>query len=391
MAAPALLPAPDAIRVSLLIHAAWMLAGAYRLARAALGVGRLPALIAAALFAFGGYMGGRVEQINQYQGLAWLPWVFWLAHMLPDHPRRYAPVLAMCWALQVFTGHTQTVFITAVGVGLCALLSPGRGRRLLWLALSGAGALVLALPQLIPTAELTAVSNRGRGLNPNEATAFSFNPFLAARGLLPAYDRPLFAEYIAYPGVIALGLALVGLAARQRTALIWGTLALIGLLFAFGQYNPLYWQMAGLPGFNLFRVPARWLVLFALGTAMLAGLGLDALLRGQRMTWRLPALLFVVIGGLALAAFAAAVAAAAAMVAGWRCRADGAQPGASAVLAADAGDGGRLGRGADRVRCDVRAAADAPSCLRAGCGGPDRAAAGSRRAALQSSDSARYL
>jgi hypothetical protein len=32
-----------------------------------------------------------------------------------------------------------------------------------------------------------------------------------------------------------------------------------------------------LPGFNLFRAPARWLVLFALGAALLAGFGLDAL------------------------------------------------------------------------------------------------------------------
>ncbi|MCC6616538.1 MAG: YfhO family protein [Anaerolineae bacterium] len=283
---------PDGIRISLLLHIAWMAAGAYMLARAALGIDRLPALLAAVIFTFGGYMGGRVEQINQLQGLAWLPWLFWLTHRLDSRPARYAPLLAGALALQFFTGHTQTVFIGGVGMGLYILMLPHRWRRLLWFALAGVGALVLALPQLIPTFELTSVSNRRGGLNQNEATAFSFNPFLAARALLPNYDQPIFAEYITYPGIVALGLALLGLLSlpqeRARTRLRafvrapqfpWLVLALIGLLFAFGQYSPVYWQLAALPGFNLFRVPARWLVLFALGGAMLAGLGLQALSR----------------------------------------------------------------------------------------------------------------
>jgi len=281
---------PDGIRVSLLLHIAWMAAGAYMLARSALGIDRLPALLAAVVFTFGGYMGGRVEQINQLQGLAWLPWLFWLVHRLDSRPARYIPLLAGALALQFFTGHTQTVFIGGVGMGLYTLMLPHRWRRLLWFALASVGALVLALPQLVPTLELTEVSNRRGGLNQNEATAFSFNPFLAARALLPNYDQPIFAEYIAYPGIVGLGLALLGLLSlpqkRARTWLSafvrapqfpWFVLALIGLLFAFGQYSPVYWQLAALPGFNLFRVPARWLVLLALGGAMLAGLGLQAL------------------------------------------------------------------------------------------------------------------
>ncbi|HRF49984.1 MAG TPA: hypothetical protein PLC98_20300, partial [Anaerolineales bacterium] len=36
-----------------------------------------------------------------------------------------------------------------------------------------------------------------------------------------------------------------------------------------------YAGLAFAPPFNLFRVPARWLALFAFGVALLAGLGLD--------------------------------------------------------------------------------------------------------------------
>jgi hypothetical protein len=51
----------------------------------------------------------------------------------------------------------------------------------------------------------------------------------------------------------------------------------LGLALALGMYNPLYWALASLPGFNLFRVPARWLALFGLGAALLAGLGVQSL------------------------------------------------------------------------------------------------------------------
>jgi hypothetical protein len=52
----------------------------------------------------------------------------------------------------------------------------------------------------------------------------------------------------------------------------------LGLFLALGLYNPLYWVLYKVvPGFALFRVPARWLFLYAFGTAMLSGLGLQRL------------------------------------------------------------------------------------------------------------------
>ena len=58
-------------------------------------------------------------------------------------------------------------------------------------------------------------------------------------------------------------------------AIVW---IIAAFLLAFGVFNPLNWLLAQLPGFNLFRVPARWLVLYALGIALLAGSGWQILL-----------------------------------------------------------------------------------------------------------------
>jgi hypothetical protein len=289
------LSAPDGVRVSILLHVFWAALGVYRLARATLGVTRPAALIGAVLFALGGYVGAHVEQINQLQGLAWMPWLFWLLARALERPLRFIPWLAVALALQFFTGHTQTVFITGLGLALYTLLTrPLRG--LIALAFAGGLAFALASPQLIPTFELTQVSNRSGGMTPNQATAFSFSPFVAGRGLLPSYDSLIFGEYVAYLGVIGLGLAVLGVFFPSPQPLshtrgergflshkvVWLVVALVGLALAFGLYNPLYWTLASLPGFNLFRVPARWLALFALGAAMLASLGAQYWLNGQR-------------------------------------------------------------------------------------------------------------
>jgi hypothetical protein len=276
---------PDGVRISILLHVAWAGVGTYALARRALGVGRLAALTSALIFAFSGYVGAHVEQINQLQGLAWLPWLLYLFDRALKRPPPNALLLAMALALQFFTGHTQTVFISGVALALYALCNrPVRG--ILTLAGAGVITLVLALPQLLPTLELASVSNRRGGLNINQATAFSFSPFVTGRGLLPSYDALIFGEYVGYPGVIGLGLAIVGALAgwtRRRIRLplspraTWLIMALVGLALAYGLYNPLYWLIGTLPGFNLFRVPARWLALFALGTAMLAGLGIESI------------------------------------------------------------------------------------------------------------------
>ena len=163
---------PDGIRVSILLHVAWAAIGTYLLAKRTLGVGRSAALTAAVIFAFGGHVGAHVKQINQLQGLAWLPWLIYLFDRALSRPISGTILLGIGLALQFFTGHTQTVFITGVALAIYALCTrPVRG--LITLALAGVIALIFAVPQLIPTLELTELSNRRGGLNVNQATAFS--------------------------------------------------------------------------------------------------------------------------------------------------------------------------------------------------------------------------
>ncbi len=322
-----LLPVPYAVSGSILLHLWIALWGTWRLA-GRLGMSPPARILASAAFGLGGYLTAQIEHINQLQGLAWLPWLLWVgAGVARDRNWRPGLVLfGIFLALQILAGHLQTVFIS--GVGLAAWLAvwslsgrrveetpanhPGTGRS--WrpliqavgvLAAGGALGLLLAGVQLLPTLELTGLSSRAGGLSSNEVLSFSWHPFLIPRSLLPGYGQNLFTEYVAWLPLTVLFFAGLGLVAGRRPA-VHGSLLLagMGLFLALGRFNGLYLLLANLPGFNLFRVPARWLVLYALGISLLAGQGLDAagrlgdgpgpVNRGRRLVWAmLPAVALI--------------------------------------------------------------------------------------------------
>ena len=310
-----LLPTPYAVSASIIIHitiAGW---GAYLAGRRAMGLGRLASGLTAVLFALGGYLTAQVEHVNQVQGLAWLPW--FLVVLAPGGPIGWRPALrraaaiALLFTLQLLAGHTQTAFISGVAIGVWTLAIGNWQlaivncqRRWLPLLLAVPLALLLAGVQLLPTLELTGLSARQGGLPVNEVLSFSWHPLLISRSLLPTYGQSLFSEYVAFLPLTGLVLAIIGAwgwrqAPATRAALL---LALLGLFLALGLFNPLYWLLARLPGFDLFRVPARWLVLYALGASLLAGVGLERL---RRYPFTVPRSPFIVLSLLMLWSVAA--------------------------------------------------------------------------------------
>lgn len=326
------LDTPSAIKAAIIFHVAWAAIGMVLFSRRTLSLSVLGATLAGAVLALSGYLTAQVEHINQLQGLAWLPWLFWLWDELIARKRRKVLLwLGAALAMQLLAGHSQSAFISGVGLGAWALwhaitctprpptdeqeeskplisrlaqpyqsficvicgLNPEENKKhllklrlQLWpvgaMALAALLALGMAAVQILPTLELARLSNRGGGLPFDEALSFSLRPWLAGRALLPSYSStPLFSEYVGYVGITALLLGLLGAWAgrRNRKSLALVMLAGLGLFLAMGAYNPVYWALVKVvPGFNLFRAPARWMVLWAFGAAGLAGTGLDALL-----------------------------------------------------------------------------------------------------------------
>ncbi len=330
------MPAEQAVSWNIALHLCLAGLGMYALAQRGMGLTRPAALASGLAFGLGGYLGAQAEHLNQLQALAWLPWqILCLFVLRRGTALRTTVALAALITLQVLAGHTQSLYICLVALGLTAIalaLTPNNAQRTgaasrvgsaIWLfaTLGAASLLAVALSgaQLIPTLELAAHSARSGGLPYNEVGSFSWRPWVIARALMPTYGDPLFAEYVVYFGAAGLALAVLGALAGLQSA--WrGTptetparlsrgvasalvLTVAGFVLALGIATPLFgilYQFA--PGFNLFRAQARWLVLLAIGVSMLVGLGMQALAEGVSrrlsMSWLLSWCALVAMGAL---------------------------------------------------------------------------------------------
>jgi len=320
------LPAPQLVSASIVLHV--FLAGAftYAFARRALHLAPFASFGSAICFAFGGFLGAQVEHVNQLNVSVWLPLLLlcldelWqTARLYPGEADSLQSVMSGSWrrrlragllagvivALQLLAGHTQATYIVLFAAGLYAILVPIvsgliRGQLHEWrtllqavvlrlVLLAGVAALgsVLSAAQLLPTLELSALSYRSGGLPYREAASFSLRPQLLLQSLLPPYALDLsqvfgasFSEYVAYAGMVPMLLTIAGWAwGRRAHRHVFGLLALAGLFLALGIFNPVYYVLYRVvPGFALFRAPARWMLLCSFGVSVLAGYGIETVL-----------------------------------------------------------------------------------------------------------------
>ncbi|HLG71631.1 MAG TPA: YfhO family protein [Chloroflexota bacterium] len=297
---------PTAYTWSVVLHSFLGALFAYLFARQSLRTERIPALIGALAFAFGGFLGGQMGHLNQLSAAVWLPALL-LCWDKAVSGRRLGYVLlaALAVAMQFLAGHSQETYYMLVTLGLYAVYTTLVSARrqgwaviplnaLAFVVIGGLGA-ALAATQLVPTSELTSWSIRANGLAYGEATAFSLKATMLLNALLPPFGNramllePGGSEYLGYAGITAILLALAGLCyARRRHTWFFAFLAAMALFFTLGLQNPLYPLLFRIiPGFNLFRVPARWLFLYGFSTAMLAALGANAILaEGRKQNWR---------------------------------------------------------------------------------------------------------
>lgn len=345
------LPVTQQLYWSAALHT-WLLGmGGYWLMRR-WGMGVWAGATTGLILAGSGFYGGLMGHINQMNVAAWLPWGiiildfgFWTDDLLGraerTSPMRLASgagrvvLLGLLVALMLLAGHTQMAYIGLFGMAVWVL---GQAAMRFWnsgwglsraalrsqfavvqpLFIFAAGALLgvlLSGAQLLPTLELSGLGLRSGGLSYAEATSFSLKPLHLLWTLAPSYglwsmeavfDTPAYTEFIAYVGLVGLALAAVGAWKGSGAPRTVGLLfAGLGLLLALGRWNPLYYLLyVVVPGFDLFRTPARWMMLYTLGMAVLAGVGAGWVTQrgfnGFRALW--PILLALVATDLLLAA-----------------------------------------------------------------------------------------
>ncbi len=312
-----LFPTPYATNMAVILHI--FLAGLfmYGFCRSSFGLDRISCSIGALAFMFSGFMGAQAGHVNQVSVAAWLPCLLLCFDRATQHrSSRWVTCGALVVTVQFLAGHSQESYLMLVTFGLYILFrlafplappgshdSPGPTQRIVVLLAAGSMLVLgvgMALFQLLTTLELAGESIRAGGLSYTEAVSFSLRPWDVLAAILPGFVQNPFSEFVGYIGIFGLVLCGMAVVLRWRRPETWFCLFLmvIGIFFALGGFNPLWiYAHAHIPGFKLFRVPARWLYVYTFGAASLAALGSAALRtpsarkRGWPALWRHPVFL----------------------------------------------------------------------------------------------------
>ncbi|MBA3532070.1 MAG: YfhO family protein [Ardenticatenales bacterium] len=287
-----------ALQAEAVAHIALALVGTYLFARLALSLERLPALVAAVAFGFGGYMTGfPLEQITILESAAWLPCFLLALH--GASPRLGAPLgqrvcgaalAALFLGLALLAGHPQTALYLCYLAAAYALFqitqAPlARSQRLL-----AGGLLVvpfvlgvgLALMQLLPTTHFISLSTR-------QSLDYEFvQSGLNWEEMLGLFLPKVVGSTPLYVGIATLLLAPLGLLDKkqQPEKRFWLGVALLSILLSVGGNSALFDLFyLGLPGLGQVRSQERVLLLWSWSLALLAGWGVALLASGDYRVW----------------------------------------------------------------------------------------------------------
>jgi hypothetical protein len=213
--------------------------------------------------------------------VAWTPWLF-LCEKYFRKGRGYF-LSGIILGLAALADVRWFAFLLSVWVAFTIYIwwleKDGKALRLIIrIAISTALATLIAAPLIVPLIEFTRLTTRS-ALTPADNLALSLPPSYLANLVIPNFQA--YAEWVIYPGGVALILALFGMSVpefRKRNIFYIGTI-LVSLLIALGSTTPIGTLLFQLPGFDLLRVPSRIIFLLGWAFAILAADEIDFLIK----------------------------------------------------------------------------------------------------------------
>jgi len=253
---------------------------------------RVGAFIGAVSFMFSGFFWSHVSHVTVIEGAVWLPLTLLFFQMAMERQKAgYALMSGISLACSILAGHPQLPFfiiiiLTYLGVYKIFFLINGSKERIslkqlskFWM-LTIVSAFGLAAVQLLPTLQLAKIINR---MNPdfNFVADLSLHPRQFLSLLTPFFHNTAnIDETHLYMGVLILFLSIFSFLHPNRKAVFFYVSIAVGSsILSLGLYTPLYHLLYEyVPGFKVFRVPARFIYLINFAIAVLAGFGIDALI-----------------------------------------------------------------------------------------------------------------
>jgi len=282
-----------------MLHMAWAGWGMHRWLRA-LGLSETSCRVGGLLFCLSGFFWLEIIHPPVLAAFSWLPWFFGALENSAQKPTpRRGFFTGLCLAMLFLCGSFQ-VFLGGLYGGLAYFLFRAwplhKKKGLLPVALLFLWGALPLLGQLIPTAEFSALTDRRAGGQDYATTnaKLSLSPSSLHQLVLPRFNMDKGASVqealqsldehrnlwplLGYVGIWMPFLAFWAFRGRDKRipALLAG-LALLGLALSLGRHLPIHRLFHEVvPGFDLIRVPFRYLYLFSLGFSALAAFGYEA-------------------------------------------------------------------------------------------------------------------
>ena len=296
-----------------MVHYFIAMVAIWRLARW-IGIGQWGAILAGITYALSGILVAHMIHPNMIHHLAWFPLIVYLFHRgLTTRSLLHSLLAGLLLGCVMLSGHPQSTLYIVFFLLCLTIFQVVREMRSSEKPVTSSlvrAALLAALPivigsgifaiQLLPSQELAGLSERA--VMPYEKTLdgamgvgqiftlvvpklFGVSSAEPVAGSAFWYRPEIyyFWETAIYIGVVGLLLAVIGLGSTRLGALRWflGGMALLGILYALGDSFLVHPILSKFPLFGTFRSPARLAMYLSLGGALLAGAGLERVIRRE--------------------------------------------------------------------------------------------------------------
>jgi hypothetical protein len=295
------LPLAFGLNFSMVLHV--FLAGTFTFLWASHRGLKAPAcFLSGAVFMFGGafYLHLFAGHLPNLCAMAWAPLLFLCLDGFFQKPSiQWIAAGIFTFSMLVLSGHPQYLYFTAISAVLYTLLNL-KGRRDVWRILAGvsamaAGAGLLTAAQFWTGIQAFLECARNHSLDYGSASSFSFPPQNLLTLILPEFFGNLRGahywsqwflwEVCLFTGVTALFLAILGAVLGAPVKRRWAvTSTAVALVLSLGATTPLFRLLyEWLPIFKGIRGICKFDFLVLLFLAMLAGIGLDELMRIKKI------------------------------------------------------------------------------------------------------------
>ncbi len=297
-----LFPFPVALSVSLILH--FFLAGfGVYLIGLNWNLKRSSALTGAVVFALNGYM----IELHTFQyiawAVAWMPYIFlYTEKFIEKSSIKNFLLLVVFLSLLLATGRLDYFYFTILFLvpWVIYLFKKEKKRKdrvqiSLYLGAGFILALGLLAIQVIPSLEYVKTTLRSGGFSFDFSTNWSMNPWQLIQlvfnnffgslfyykgifNLIMDIKNPGFFVYNLSVGILSLFLAGFAIYKKVPRAIFLGILILIFTFISFGRYTPLYSLFYYLlPGFSIFRYPAKFFIISLFFLSLLVSLGAEVI------------------------------------------------------------------------------------------------------------------